>query len=179
MIRLLFPALYLLATVLANLAFAHFMNDPLLAKNLLLADFVICFLLIGVDMGLRDRLHQSWEGRGLAWKMGLLILAGSLLSYAINREAEVVAKASFMAFFVAGVTDALVFQALKGRPALIRANGSNIPSAAVDSMAFPLMAFGWPLHWDFFAVELAAKLLGGALWAWIVFHRRGECLSAA
>ena len=176
MTRLIYPALYLLATVLANLAFARIMNDPSLDKYLLLADFMICFIFIGVDMGLRDRLHQSWEGHGLIYKMGLLILTGSLLSYAINNEAEVVARASFVAFLAAGVSDALVFQALKGRSALIRANGSNIPSAIVDSLTFPLMAFGWPLQWAFFSVELAAKLLGGALWAWIFFRWRSSSL---
>ena len=64
MTRLIYPALYLLATVLANLAFARIMNDPSLDKYLLLADFMICFIFIGVDMGLRDRLHPLRPLRG-------------------------------------------------------------------------------------------------------------------
>src|SRR4051812_28633349 len=63
--------MYLSAVVLANVTFAVW-GMAVEPWN--------SMLLIGLDLTSRDHLHEAWGGRGLAWKMGLLILAGTLLS---------------------------------------------------------------------------------------------------
>ena len=159
----LFSFLYLATVVLANLTFAHFMQGDDL-HTLLIADGVICFLTIGFDMAIRDKLHDAWHHRGLFWKMPALILSGSVISYLINREAQEVAIASFTAFAAAGFVDFLIYHGLRERSRWQRVNGSNVVSAAVDSLAFPIMAFGLPMQWNFFAVGFATQVMGGVLW---------------
>ncbi|HEY0970025.1 MAG TPA: VUT family protein [Gemmatimonadales bacterium] len=140
------------------------------AANLLTAIFgkigsiVTAFALIGATITLRDRLHDRWEGRGLTWRLGALILTGGVLSWLVNRDAAVIAMASMTAFVASETTDTIVYQLLRHLPWLRRVNGSNLASSAVDSLVFPTLAFG-----GFDAVqttaEFVAKVLGGAAWA--------------
>jgi len=173
---------YLVAIVVANLLFSAVL-DPEAGYSLstqLAADFAICFAFIGLDMALRDTLHESWSHNRLFLRMSTLILAGSALSYAINYALNAaatdivvrVATASFLAFAAAGFTDFGIYHSLRRRSPMARINASNLPSALVDSLVFPLVAFGLPMLWSFFAVEFAAKLVGGLLWS-IVLVRRG------
>lgn len=144
---------YLAAIVAANLLTTH---DPRYAP-------VNAFFLIGFDLIARDKLDDSWQ-RHRALKMGALVLAGSAISYALNADAERVALASAVAFGAAFTTDWAVYSRLRARPWLERANWSNIPSSAVDSILFPLIAFP-TLDWFLVVTLFAAKVGGGALWA--------------
>ena len=47
-------------------------------------------------------------------------------------------------------------------------------SAAVDSLVFPALAFGWPLLWGIVVGQLAAKVIGGAAWSWLLRPRRAQ-----
>jgi len=109
--------------------------------------------------------------------MALLIVAGSLLSWALNREAGRIALASLAAFAAAGTVDTLVFQALQGRSVRWRINGSNSAAAGVDSVLFAWLAFG-ALPWALVAGQWAAKVGGGALWAWVLgaWVEKGEAV---
>lgn len=156
--------LYLAAIVLANLLVSRF--GP--AVSILNA-----FLLIGLDLSTRDRLHELWQGRLLWPRMLLLISAGGLLSLFFGGSGRV-ALASCTAFVLASLADALVFRALIHKPWLTRANGSNLFAAAIDSLCFPLIAFGWPLLWGVVLGQYVAKVAGGALWAWVIACRRSE-----
>lgn len=129
------------------------------------------FALIGATITLRDRLHDRWQGRGLGWKIGLLILAGGVISALLNRDATRIAVASVSAFVASETTDTVVYGLLHRLPWLRRANGSNAASSFVDSLLFPTLAFGVfnPL---FVAGEFAAKVLGGAMWALIIARWR-------
>jgi uncharacterized PurR-regulated membrane protein YhhQ (DUF165 family) len=49
-------------------------------------------------------------------------------------------------------------------PRWLRVNGSNIPSALVDSLIFPTLAFGSFL-WPIVLGQFGAKTLGGFLWS--------------
>ena len=95
--------------------------------------------------------------------MATLIVIGSILSWTLNRNAGAIAVTSFVAFASAATVDALVYHRLGGLPRWLRINGSNIPSAAVDSLVFPTLAFGSFLP----AIGLGqfvAKTLGGFVW---------------
>jgi uncharacterized membrane protein len=156
-------ALYLVAIVAANLLVAWF-GPGIAVLN--------AFLFIGLDLTARDRLHDAWRGQGLVWKMGLLIATGGLISYALNRDAGMIALASTVAFVAAALTDAVIYHLLRRRPYLERVNGSNIPAALVDSVVFPRIAFG---GWDWLLVGglFVAKVLGGFVWS-LILERRGR-----
>jgi hypothetical protein len=147
--------LYLAAIVVANLTVAALGPAAL---------YVNAFVLIGLDLSCRDRLHDFWRRQGLGWKMGLLILTGSCLSWWLSPQAGRVASASLVAFALAATADALVYHRLQLRPYLVRSNGSNGVGAMIDSLAFPTLAFG-----EFSLVtsllQFVAKFLGGFLWS--------------
>lgn len=153
--------LYLLAIILANLSSAHFGPG---------ASIVNAFLFIGLDLTARDRLHDAWRRKGIVWKMLLLIVAGSLLSWVINRNAGQIAVASFVAFASAAIVDTIIYQLLHKRGYMVKVNGSNIVSALVDSLVFPTLAFGGFLPWVTLG-QFAAKVFGGAIWALILRKR--------
>lgn len=150
--------MYLGAIVLANLVTARF--GPT-------ASIINAFLFIGLDLTSRDKLHEAWHNNGLIWKMGLLIAFGSLLSWLLNRGAGRIALASFIAFACAAVVDTIVYQILRKQKYMVKVNGSNIFSAAVDSIIFPTIAFGGFLPWITLG-QFAAKVFGGAIWAFIL-----------
>lgn len=152
-----YVVLYLLAIILANLSVARFGPESAIIN---------AFLFIGLDLTARDRLHDAWRGKQLVLKMGLLIAAGSLLSWLLNRDAGPIALASFVAFVAAATVDSVVYHFLRQYPRFYRVNGSNIPSAAVDSFVFPTLAFG-ALLWPIILGQFAAKVAGGFVWSLI------------
>lgn len=151
-------ALYLAAIVAANLIVAKFGPS---------ATIIVAFLFIGLDITARDRLHETWRGRYLWIKMAALIASGSVLSWLLNRDAGPIALASFVAFAASGAADALTYHALRDRAWMVKVNGSNVVSAALDSLIFPTLAFGALLPWIVLG-QFAAKVAGGAVWALIV-----------
>lgn len=144
------------AMILANLSVAAF--GPAISP-------VNAFVLIGLDLALRDWLHVRLK----AWQMLALILATGLLTYLLNPAAGNIAIASACAFTAAAVVDWATFFKLKGSW-LFRANGSNVAGAAVDSLIFPTLAFG-ALMPHIVAMQFIAKVAGGSIWAYILNKR--------
>jgi hypothetical protein len=142
----------------------------LVAANLLIAAFGVwfspigAFVLIGLDLSLRDKLHDLWEGDKLPIKMGGLIATASIVSYAINPATGMIAFASLAAFSLSMVADTLVYRYLKDKEWMIRVNGSNIAGSAVDSVVFPTIAFGG-LMLEIVALQFIAKVGGGYIWS--------------
>lgn len=134
---------------------------------------VTAFVLIGFDLVARDALHERWRGAWLWPRMLALIAAGGALSYALNAGAGRIAVASCVAFVLAGVVDAVAYQALRARGWFVRANGSNIPSALVDSVVFPALAFGGFL-WPVMLGQFVAKVGGGLVWSVLLRRWRKE-----
>lgn len=140
----------------------------LIAANLLVAQFgpvvtgANAFLLIGLDLALRDWLHFRLR----PWQMLLLIAATGATTYALNPAAGVIAIASACAFSMSALVDWGVFAATRGSW-LLRANVSNVAGAAVDSVLFPTIAFG-ALMPKIVLVQFAAKVVGGAAWAALI-----------
>lgn len=160
-------AIYLIAIVVANLAIFWF--GPA-------ATIVVALILIGLDLTIRDALHDMWKGRDLVWKMGGLILGGSVLTLAMNIEAAKIGFASFAAFAVAGTLDTIVYHLLGDKVRIIRVNGSNVVAAAADSIIFPTLAFGafMPL---IILGQFAAKVAGGALWSVVLMRKDQDVVS--
>jgi queuosine precursor transporter len=107
---------YLVSLTLANLLVAWL--GPWVSP-------INAFLLIGLDLTLRDRLHDKWQGQNLSLRMGGLILAAGLLSFAINQDAGIIAVASVVAFTVSQMLDALVYQKMIRFQRWKRVNSSN------------------------------------------------------
>jgi hypothetical protein len=151
--------MYLVAIILANLTVTAW--GPNMA-------IVNAFLFIGLDLTARDRLHDAWRGNNLIPKMAALIAAGSVLSWLLNRNAGQIALASFVAFAAAATVDAIVYHLLGKYPRWLRINGSNVPSAFVDSLVFPTLAFGGLMP-AIVLGQFIAKTLGGFVWS-LVFR---------
>lgn len=146
---------YIAAIVAANLSVAAFgpWVSPLNA-----------FLLIGLDLSLRDKLHDRWRGSALWPRMLGMIAAAGVVSYALNPASGKIAIASVTAFCVAALVDAVVYQTLKKRGWYVRSNGSNSAGALADSLIFPTLAFGEFLP-AIVLLQFAAKVSGGAVWS--------------
>jgi queuosine precursor transporter len=162
-----FAGLYVAAAAAANLAIAHF--GPRAVP-------LVSFLLVGFVMTTRDRLHDAWQGRNLSLRLGMLIAAGSAVSYAVNADAATIAIASAVAFAASETINGLVYQPLlaRGVPWLKRVNVGNVPNALTDSLLFVTLAFGFaPIT---IILQVLAKILGGAIWSILMLRigtRRG------
>ena len=155
--------LYLIAIVAANLLVAKFGAGMAIIN---------AFVFIGLDITARDALHERWKHEGLWWKMGVLILSGSALSAALNWRAARIAGASCLAFAGAGAVDAIVYHVLREKVRLVKINGSNVVSAAVDSIIFPALAFGFPLLIGVMVGQFVAKVAGGFIWSLMLGVKR-------
>lgn len=145
--------IYAAAMTLANLSVATW--GPWVSP-------INAFVLIGLDLALRDWLHVRLK----AWQMLALIVAAGALTYLLNPAAGKIAVASSAAFTAAALVDWATFARLRGTW-LFRANGSNVAGAAVDSLIFPTLAFG-ALMPHIVALQFVAKVAGGAIWAWVL-----------
>ena len=152
-------AAYAAAMIAANLSVATF--GPWVSP-------INAFILIGLDLALRDWLHVRLR----IWQMGVLIAGTGVLTYLLNPAAGQIAVASSVAFTAAALVDWTTFAKLRGTW-LVRANGSNVAGAAVDSLVFPTLAFG-ALMPQIVLAQFAAKVAGGAIWAYI-FNRSRQC----
>jgi len=144
---------YAIAMTLANLSIATFgvWVSPINA-----------FIFIGLDLALRDWLHVRLK----MWQMGALIASTGVLTYALNPSAGMIAVASSASFMLAALADWAVFTKITGSW-FKRANTSNVAGAAVDSIAFPTIAFG-ALMPEIIAMQFFAKIAGGAIWSFVL-----------
>jgi queuosine precursor transporter len=156
--------IYFAAIVMANLSIAHF--GPWVSP-------INSFLLIGLDLSLRDHLHDRWQGAGLWPRMLGLIVGAGIVSYLLNPAAGQIAIASAVAFTAAGLVNAAVYHRLLRLPFLARANASNVPAAAADSLIFPTLAFG-VLMPEIVALQFLAKVGGGAVWSVMINASRRQ-----
>ena len=150
---------YASAMTLANLSIATFgvWISPINA-----------FIFIGLDLALRDWLHIKLK----MWQMGALIASTGLLTYALNPAAGMIAIASALSFMLAALADWAVFTKITGSW-FKRANVSNVAGAAVDSIAFPTIAFGALMPQIVFA-QFLAKVAGGAVWGLLIHKLLGK-----
>lgn len=160
------------STIAAVIAYAA----SIVAANLLVAEYgpavtvVNAFLLIGMDLALRDHLHEAWGEHRLA-RMAALIAGTGLLSYLANPATGKIALASTVAFTVAALADWAVYSAVRRWPFLARSNASNVVGAAADSLIFPTIAFGG-LMLPIVVGQFLAKVFGGAAWSLLIAGAR-------
>ena len=147
-------AIYIAVICEANLLVAHF--GPWITP-------INAFVLVGLDMVLRDILHERY---GFIRSVLLSAIAG-VISYAINPAAGIIAIASVVAFVAASVANAWVYQLLISKPWLKKSNAGNIAAAAVDSGLFPVIAFGAFMP-GIVVGQFMAKVGGGFVWSMLL-----------
>jgi queuosine precursor transporter len=159
--------LYVAAAAAANLLIAHF-GPPAVP--------IVSFFLVGFIMTTRDRLHDAWRGRRLSLRLGLLVGAGSLVSYLVNADAASIAIASAVAFAASETINSFVYQPLlaRGVPWFRRVNVGNVPNAITDSVLFVTLAFGFAPA--IIALQVAAKVFGGLLWSLLLAYKGNATL---
>ncbi len=161
---MIYVLIYLGAIVLANLLVVWFGPKVTIINAL---------VLIGLDLTVRDRLHDRWHHQQLWLKMFSLIFAGSLITYMLNRSSLTIGIASVVAFSSAAIVDSIIYSLLFKQKFLIKANGSNVGGALVDSVLFPTIAFGvfMPL---IILGQFLAKVFGGFFWSMLLNRLRGD-----
>lgn len=148
--------IYLLAAVLSNLVATYFGVKAI---------FYVAFFIIPLDLLSRDVLHQRWHGNHVFLRITSIILVGSVLSYILNKDAQVIAIASFCSFLGAGLVDMFVYQFFYKKPLFIKMNLSNLFAAFADSVLFITIAFGF--NWKYILIQTAVKFLGGLIWSYL------------
>lgn len=121
------------------------------------------FVLIGFDFIVRDKLH---ERLGLN-KISLIVIVAAVLSYLINPAGGMIAVASGISFLMASLTDGFIYQRLIKRKWVVKSNASNIAASAVDSILFPIIAFGSFMPW-IIAGQFLTKIFGGFVWSFLL-----------
>ena len=149
---------FLLAIVAANLSVAYFgpASTPFNA-----------FILIGLDLSLRDCIHERWRRHKLGLKMMGLIIAGGVITWVLNHGTRQICIASVTAFAASLSMDTLIYEKLFHHRPIVKMNASNVIAAAVDSFLFPTIAFGKFMPGIIF-LQFIAKSFGGALWTWLL-----------
>lgn len=129
-------------------------------------------LLIPFDLVVRDLLQDRMQHRS-AWdirlRMGLLIFGGSTISYLTTVGSFRVAAASFVAFSVTGVLDAITYQKMVAWGRLVRINLATLLAAITDSVVFVVIAFD-TVEGGLVAWQVAAKVAGGLVWSLLLFR---------
>ncbi|UGO52699.1 hypothetical protein OPT79_68 [Klebsiella phage vB_KpnD_Opt-79] len=134
-----------------------------LLANLLVASFgpavtpFNALFLIAADMVLRDRIQFE---SGAAWSILACFLAG-FATVLIAPGSEMIALASGLSCLLAGSASAIAFK-LKSGGFFQKALPANVIAAAVDSIAFPLIAFGSIMP-GITAAQFAAKTIGASI----------------
>ena len=147
-------AIYIAVICVANLLVSHF--GPWVTP-------INAFVLVGLDMVLRDILHERY---GLFRSVLFSAVAGAI-SYIINPAAGIIAIASVVAFVAASIVNAWVYQLLITKPWLKKSNAGNVAAAAVDSGLFPVIAFG-ALMPGIVLGQFVAKVGGGFIWSMLL-----------
>ena len=153
--------IFLGSVVLANLAVQYFgpASTP-----------IVAFILIGLDLSLRDKIHEVWHGNKLALKMLALIASAGVVTYLLNRDAGQIAIASTVAFMGAMLVDGLVYEKYFTKERIFKMNASNLVSAAADTVLFIWIAFG-VFMWKIMIIQYVAKVVGGLLWSYILTYK--------
>ena len=154
-----FSIIYVAAIVAANITVASF--GPWFSP-------INALLLIGMDLSIRDHLHDRWDGRWLWVRMLIMIGCAGVLSYALNPDSGRIALASMISFCIAAVVDAVTYSVFSGKVFFVRSNYSNIAGAAVDSIFFPLIAFSSLMPIISFG-QFIAKVLGGVFFCALIY----------
>lgn len=151
--------LYLTAFIIANFLVLYFGKYGLLLSSLFLIPF---------DFVMRCFFHETWKGKELILKLGLIVLSASVLTYLINYNAQNIAIGSAGGFIAAQIFAGIFYQLFINKSYFFKVNGSDAVGILVDSIVFQLLAFG-SLNIYIMLSQFILKIIGGLFWYWILF----------
>lgn len=130
------------------------------AANLLVATFgpaitpLNALFLISADIVIRDRLQYKY---GFSTSVMCCVIAGGI-TIALQHDSGMIAVASMVSVILSGIASAISFR-FKSGSFYSKSVPASVVAAAVDSIAFPLIAFGsvMPL---ITVAQFSAKTLG-------------------
>ena len=154
-------SIYLIAFVLANLIVLYFGSIGLIFTALFLIPF---------DFVMRCIFHETWKGIELILKLGLIVIAASLITFVINRNAINIAIASSVGFILAQIFAGIFYQFFIKKSFFVKVNGSDAIGILIDSVAFQLIAFGI-INYNILVGQFLLKLIGGFFWYWVIFKK--------
>lgn len=151
--------LYLTAFIIANFLVLYFGKYGLLLSSLFLIPF---------DFVMRCFFHETWKGKELILKLGLIVLSASVLTYLLNYNAQNIAIGSAGGFIAAQIFAGIFYQFFINKSYFFKVNGSDAVGILVDSIVFQLLAFG-SLNIYIMLSQFILKIIGGLFWYWILF----------
>ena len=154
-------SIYLIAFVLANLIVLYFGSIGLIFTALFLIPF---------DFVMRCIFHETWKGIELILKLGLIVIAASLITFVINRNAINIAIASSVGFILAQIFAGIFYQFFIKKSFFVKVNGSDAIGILIDSLSFQLIAFGI-INYNILVGQFLLKLIGGFFWYWVIFKK--------
>lgn len=154
-------SLYLVAFIFANFIVLWFGSTGLIFTAIFLIPF---------DFVLRCLFHETWKGKELILKLGLLVAASSLITYLINKEAQNIALGSMGGFIIAQIMAGIFYQLFIKQSFFIKVNGSDFVGIIFDSIFFQLIAFSF-IDWRITLSQTILKIGGGLVWYWIIFSK--------
>lgn len=156
MTKLLMAIPYLCVVTAANLLVNHY--GPSWSPY-------IAFFLVAAALIFRDQFADLVGPRRIL-AQAVLIGAGAGLTFLLNQNAVQIAKASVIAFAASESVEGTLYYMMRKRPWMERAPLSACAGAAVDSVLFISIAFGFSLPIAF--AQWTAKCWGGWLWARVI-----------
>jgi hypothetical protein len=151
--------LYLVALIVANLTISVFGENGF---------YVVGFLLIPIDMLLRDILHERWKDN-ISIRMGGLIALGGVLTWLLNTDTLIIGIASVSAFTASMVVNTWIYQRMFGSSRVTKMNVSNFFASIVDSSVFILIFFGF--DWKIILIQSLIKFSGGFIFT-LLFKKK-------
>lgn len=151
--------LYLTAFIIANFLVLYFGKYGLLLSSLFLIPF---------DFVIRCFFHETWKGKELILKLGLIVSSASVLTYLINYNAQNISIGSAGGFIAAQIFAGIFYQLFINKSYFFKVNGSDAVGILVDSIVFQLLAFG-SLNIYIMLSQFILKIIGGLFWYWILF----------
>jgi uncharacterized PurR-regulated membrane protein YhhQ (DUF165 family) len=124
---------------------------------------------IALIFTVRDDIHEKYGRKGAY----ALITIASVLSWVLSAilGSSLLARvtlASVAAFALNEIVDTEIYHTLRKRNRFMAILGSNAVSAALDSVIFIAIAFGW--NWSLIVGQYAVKMVLSSLWGgWRVY----------
>lgn len=146
--KILMISIYVLIFIIANLMVSLF--GPWITP-------LNALFLISADMVIRDRIQ--FKG-GFVWSIVACVIAG-ISTVLINQSAGMIAIASMLSVIIAGIGSAIVFE-FKSGCFYSKSFPANVVAAAIDSVAFPIIAFGH-LMIEVTVAQFIAKTIGATI----------------
>jgi uncharacterized PurR-regulated membrane protein YhhQ (DUF165 family) len=176
------PFIYLFTVFVVNVLYfvtlnpvLKFLPDPELYSNLF-----INAVFFGLIMGLQDRLYELWRKDYLFFKMLLLIVSGSIVTFLTNYYIYMgspgvnyaLGVCGFAAFGLSRLIDFLVFHFFRKCSLSASITFSKFISGLLDPIIFFATSTLFGYYWDGAIPLFLSLVIGGIIWSYLLIKGR-------